>query len=71
MKVRLKSREFLVAGALLLAAAGFLFYHGRSSSLPEVQTTTVLRGYREDRFRHGVAERRQHGERRGSRSRAR
>ena len=44
MKVRLKSREFLVAGALLLAAAGFLFYHGRSSSLPEVQTTTVLRG---------------------------
>ena len=43
MKVMLKGRKFLVRGTLL-AAAGFLFYHGRSSSLPEVQTTTVLRG---------------------------
>ncbi len=44
MKVMLKGRKFLVAGVLLLAAAGFLFYHGRSSGLPEVQTTAVLRG---------------------------
>ena len=44
MKVMLKGRKLLVAGFLLLAAAGFLFYHGRSSGLPEVQTTAVLRG---------------------------
>jgi len=44
MKVMLKGRKFLVAGILLLAAAGFLFHQGRSSGLPEVQTAAVLRG---------------------------
>lgn len=44
MKNWLKSRKFLAAAIIIVAAAGFWLYHSRSSDRPVVQATAVVRG---------------------------
>lgn len=44
MKNWFKSRKFLAAAIIIVAAAGFWLYHSRSSDRTVVQATAVVRG---------------------------